>query len=128
MGAVDFNSARPRRPEWHSSVQGREISFRHIQPMEALNAASPTRLPERRRQRRQRVWLAGELHAGGRTLATCQVQNLDAAGAQVRLDGPCLLPVKFDLALPAAETQRQATILWRRGLLVGLRFAQDPAC
>lgn len=79
-----------------------------------------TRAPERRRGRRRRVWLAGELRAAGKTLATCRVQNLDSAGAQVRLDAPCLLPTALELVLPATETTRNAVILWRRGSLVGL--------
>lgn len=79
-----------------------------------------TRTPERRRQRRQRVWLSGELRAAGRTLATCRVQNLDASGAQVRLDGACLLPAELVLAMPTVSAERPVVILWRRGSLLGL--------
>lgn len=95
--------------------------------MSSLTLALPTRLPERRRRRRQKVWLRGELAAGGRTLATCRVMDLDAVGAQVRLDGRCLLPAEFDLLLPATGSRRPAGILWRQGVLVGLRFDPPPS-
>jgi len=84
-----------------------------------------TRAPERRRWRRQRVWLTGEIRTAGRTLVTCRVQNLDAAGAQVRLDAACLLPAELELAMPTVGAVRPAVILWRRGNLVGLALRGD---
>lgn len=81
-----------------------------------------TQRPERRLRRRQRVWLAGELRVGDKTLVTCRVENLDSAGAQVRLDSACLLPAELELVMPGADSSRNAVILWRRGGLVGLEL------
>jgi len=61
--------------------------------------------------------------AGG-SPAPCRIVNLDAAGAQVRLEGAKLLPTHLTLTLPlhpGAVTYR-ATLLWRRGNLIGLEL------
>lgn len=81
--------------------------------------------PERRHRRRQRVWLRAELRTGDRTLTACRVLDLGATSAQVRLDGPCLLPGTLQLVIPEVGATREAAILWRRGGLVGLTLSGD---
>jgi hypothetical protein len=79
-------------------------------------------LPERRRRRRQTCDLRAELRGAGGAVTACRLVNLDATGALVRLAGARLLPTELVLALPAeaACITYSATILWRRGDLVGL--------
>ncbi len=90
-----------------------------------MNQIEPSRvLPERRRRRRQAVSVVGELLGAGGVVTPCRLVNLDADGAQVRIEGPRLLPTHLTLTLPmhpGAVTYR-ATLLWRRGNLIGLEL------
>lgn len=77
-------------------------------------------LPERRARRRTAALNRGELRWAGRLLATCRVRDLDAAGAQVILDRPALLPDSMDLSIPSCGVRFQAGVRWRKGDRVGL--------
>jgi hypothetical protein len=91
-----------------------------------VNQIEPSRvLPERRRRRRQAVSVVGELLGAGGVVTPCRLVNLDADGAQVLLRGARLLPTRLTLKLPMQDVTvtYSATILWRRGDLVGLGLA-----
>lgn len=89
-----------------------------------MSQIEPSRkLPERRRRRRQTFDVQGELLGAGPP-TPCRVVNLDAVGAQVRLDGARLLPTHMTLTLLLRQVTviYSATLLWRRGNLIGLEL------
>ncbi len=83
-----------------------------------------TGLPmERRRRRRQFSGLAGLLVYGPCDAALdCDIVDLDAAGARIRLPlPPRIMPTDVRLLLPGSAIA-YATVAWRRGATIGLAF------
>jgi hypothetical protein len=78
---------------------------------------------ERRGVLRQRTLLAGRLAYGDPAVTlSCGIRNLSSTGAQIELEGFILLPASLRLLLPREGVAHDATIVWRRGLRMGLAF------
>jgi hypothetical protein len=103
-----------------TGIQGWETPLCHLQRVSRIEPLQT--LPERRRRRRQAFDVRAELRGAGGAVVPCRIVNLDATGAQVRLDGARLLPTDLALLLPTGPVAvtYSATILWRRGNLIGL--------
>jgi hypothetical protein len=79
---------------------------------------------ERRRCRRPFSGLAGLLVYGPcDTALDCDIVDLDAAGARIRLPlPPRIMPTDVRLLLPGSAIAYEATLAWRRGATIGLAF------
>jgi hypothetical protein len=72
---------------------------------------------------RQRVLKSGKIvFAGGSISVDCTIRNLSEAGA--RLQVPVAIPDRFTLVDAHARTRREASVVWRKGDQIGVRF--DP--
>jgi hypothetical protein len=71
------------------------------------------------------VFLDGRLHGGDRW-SPCQVVNLSAGGARLRIEGAFVPGQELVLEL-AACGRYPGVAVWARGGEVGLKFTCDPA-
>ena len=76
---------------------------------------------ERRADFRARTLVVGKILIG-ETLTDCIVRNLSVRGAQVRVPGAGDLPPSIQLLLPGENLLFDATIVWRNGDKIGVRF------
>jgi hypothetical protein len=81
---------------------------------------------ERRERRRSGSGLAGlVVHGSRNAVLDCDIIDLDAKGARVRLrPAPAILPTEFRLLLPGSAVAYEARLAWRRGATCGLAFEQ----
>jgi len=79
---------------------------------------------ERRAVSRQRTLLRGRVCFGPRHSITveCGIRNLSEHGAQVRLPPQQPLPGELTLLYVNEGLAFDASVIWRRGEVVGLRF------
>lgn len=78
---------------------------------------------EHRRSPRQRVLKSGKIiYGGGSIVVDCTIRNLSATGARLQVPTSVAIPDRFEFAEAAAGTRRPATVVWRRGALMGIRF------
>jgi hypothetical protein len=92
-----------------------------------IQTAAPYARPhERRRSQRPRTLLAARLAFGDpATTAPCGVRNLTAEGAMIELESPLLLIAPVRLVLARDGVVREAKVVWRRGVRVGLSFVNE---
>ena len=77
----------------------------------------------RRAQKRMKVMWSGTVRRGER-FAECQVLDISAGGAKIRIAGPC--PVRSEVALITDRLGAlPGKISWRRGDLAGIEFSED---
>ena len=80
-------------------------------------------MEEHRRSPRQRVLKSGKIiYGGGSIVIDCTIRNLSATGARLQVPTSVAIPDRFEFAEAAADTRRAATVMWRRGALMGIRF------
>ena len=74
---------------------------------------------------RQRVLKSGKIvFAGGSFSVDCTIRNLSETGAQLQIPTTVAIPDKFTLVDAHARTRREATVVWRKGDQISVRF--DP--
>jgi PilZ domain-containing protein len=80
-------------------------------------------MDEHRRSPRQRVLKAGKILDGGGSIAIdCTIRNLSATGARLQVPTSAAIPDRFEFVEAASGKRRAATVVWRKGELVGIRF------
>ena len=72
---------------------------------------------------RQRVLKSGKIvFAGGSISVDCTIRNLSEAGARLQIPTTVAIPDRFTLVDAHARTRREATVIWRKGDQIGVRF------
>ena len=80
----------------------------------------------KRRSPRQRVLKAGKIvYANGSIVIDCTIRNLSDTGARLQVPTSVAIPDRFEFVEAASAKRRPATVMWRRGDLMGIRF-DDP--
>ena len=75
---------------------------------------------------RHRVLKSGKIvFAGGSFSVDCTIRNLSETGGRLLVPTTVVIPDRFNLVDVQARTRRQATVVWRKGDQIGVRF--DPA-
>jgi c-di-GMP-binding flagellar brake protein YcgR len=84
---------------------------------------------EQRRAKRHSVQYTGMIYStNGKPIVRCQLRDISATGAQLALEREIDLPPKFVLALSRdGQVRRQCTIAWQLSIVVGVKFASQPA-
>ncbi len=81
----------------------------------------------KRRSPRQRVLKAGKIaYANGSIVIDCTIRNLSDTGARLQVPTSVAIPDRFECVEAASAKRRPATVMWRRGDLMGIRF-DDPS-
>jgi hypothetical protein len=87
--------------------------------------------PDRRQEVRPRALKAGRILFGNFNMSyDCQVRNLSAHGARVRLEGNVSVPNDFYLYLVGDGAIAHVEAIWRTPTEMGIRFLEpliDPA-
>jgi hypothetical protein len=79
---------------------------------------------EKRQGQRQRVLKSGRIMYGdGSIVIDCTIRNLSATGARLQVPTSVMIPDRFELTESASGTRRAATVMWRRGALMGVKFS-----
>jgi len=74
---------------------------------------------------RQRVLKSGKIvFAGGSFSVDCTIRNMSDTGARLQIPTTVAIPDRFILFDVHVDTRRQATVVWRKGDQIGVRF--DP--
>ena len=96
---------------------------------EAQSGQTPiTQATERRRERRQRVLRQAKILINGRsTIIDCNVRDLTASGARLRVDSYFAVPAEFDLAIVGTGITRRVTTRWQIGRDIGVEFVVGAA-
>jgi PilZ domain-containing protein len=72
---------------------------------------------------RQRVLKSGKIvFAGGSFSVDCTIRNMSASGARLQVPTSVAIPDRFTLVDVQARIQREATVAWRNGDVIGVRF------
>lgn len=80
-------------------------------------------MDETRRSPRQRVLKAGRIiYGGGSIVIDCTIRNLSATGARLQVPTSVAIPERFEFAETSAGKRHHATVVWRKGDLMGIRF------
>jgi hypothetical protein len=83
---------------------------------------------EARRTQREKVRLpATVLFAGGALRIDCFVTELSTLGAKLELPLVIASLETLELAIPERNLKRRARVVWRRGVLSGVKFEPDVA-
>lgn len=83
-------------------------------------------MDEKRGNPRQRVFKAGKIiYGGGSIVIDCTIRNLSASGARLQVPTSVAIPDRFEFAEAATGKRRNASVIWRKGDLMGIRF--DPS-
>ena len=81
-------------------------------------------MEEHRRSPRQRVLKSGRIiYGGGSIVVDCTIRNLSETGARLQVPTSVAIPDRFEFAEGTPGTRRAATVVWRKGALIGIRFA-----
>ena len=82
-------------------------------------------MDNKRSNARQRVLKGGKIvFAGGSFSIDCTIRNRSATGARLQVPTTVAIPDKFTLVDAQCGTQLLATVVWRRGDLMGVRFQE----
>jgi hypothetical protein len=77
----------------------------------------------KRRAARQRVLKAGKIaYANGSIVIDCTIRNLSETGARLQVPTSVAIPDRFEFVEAASGKRRPATVMWRKGDLMGIRF------
>ena len=94
-------------------------------------ASSEMGAPDRRQEPRPRALKAGRVLFGNFNMSyDCQIRNLSAHGARMRLEGNVSVPNDFYLYVVGDAVIAHAQAIWRTPTEMGVRFLEqlvDPA-
>ncbi len=80
-------------------------------------------MDEQRSNQRQRVLKAGKIaYGGGSIVVDCTIRNLSATGARLQVPTSVAIPDRFEFTEAATGKRCAATVMWRKGNLIGIRF------
>jgi hypothetical protein len=78
---------------------------------------------DKRHSPRHRVLKAGKIaYANGSIVIDCTIRNLSDTGARLQVPTSVAIPDRFEFGEAASARRRRATVMWRRGDLMGIRF------
>lgn len=90
-----------------------------------MDAQASPQMPaaERRKVPRHRALLAGVLHERNKTSTwSCMIRNLSDDGARLDIANPFWVPNEFAIEIEARNTHRLASVAWKDGTSIGVRF------
>jgi two-component system cell cycle response regulator len=91
--------------------------------LEPLPAASPLRTSDRRRDQRQRVLKRGQIIIPSLNgIIDCNVRNVSASGAALRIDATVAVPLRFELLIAGAAGKQQVQVKWQAGRDIGVEY------
>lgn len=77
----------------------------------------------KRRQQRQRTLRPGKIIFHNRTcVSDCQIRDVSATGARIRVASTSHLPNHFELVVAGAPQPHQCEVRWRSPIEMGLKF------
>ncbi|GJD54420.1 PilZ domain-containing protein [Methylobacterium dankookense] len=77
----------------------------------------------RRTSPRSNAFIFGQLHPGSEGAPVeCMVWDISSDGAMIEVPDQDAVPDRFSLTLPEDDAPRNATVIWRTGRRLGLRF------
>jgi hypothetical protein len=80
-------------------------------------------MDEQRRNQRQRVLKSGKIaYGGGSIVIDCTIRNLSDTGARLQVPTSVAIPDRFEFTEASTGKVRHATVMWRKGHLIGIRF------
>jgi diguanylate cyclase (GGDEF)-like protein len=86
-------------------------------------AADELRSTDRRREIRQRVFKRGLIHMIDSDATTnCNVRNISARGAGLRIDAAFAVPEIFDLEVTGSGEKQRVRVRWQTGVNLGVEF------
>ena len=95
------------------------------EPAIAGAAASPASAEQasadKRQTARRKVLKTGKIHFG-KSREVCTVRDMSATGASLELARQINVPDYFTLVLEMESAARKCTLVWRKGLQLGIRF------
>jgi hypothetical protein len=82
---------------------------------------------ESRAARRLKVLKTGKaVFNNGASVLSCTVRDLSETGAKLLFGEPLSnLPENFRLIFPQDNTSREARVMWRKGVSIGVQFTSD---
>ena len=84
-------------------------------------------MENKRRGPRQRVFKSGKIvFAGGSFSVDCVIRNQSQSGARLQIPTSVAIPDRFILVDGHAGARHEASVVWRKGDLIGVRFADKP--
>ena len=79
---------------------------------------------EHRASRRQRVLKSGKIvYGNGSIVVDCTIRNISETGAQLKVPTTVAIPDQFEFRETTTGKGRAVTVVWRKGDLIGIRFA-----
>lgn len=82
----------------------------------------------KRRDARRRVLKAGVIAYSGRQVTLkCTIRDFCDSGARLLVEGSIAAPDTFELLCDLDGMTVDCTIVWRRGMEIGVRFSAAPA-
>jgi hypothetical protein len=82
-------------------------------------------MDEHRRNQRQRVLKSGKIaYGGGSIVIDCTIRNLSETGARLQVPTSVAIPDRFEFTETATGKRHTATVMWRKGDLMGVRFEE----
>jgi hypothetical protein len=115
----------PRAEDFSSG----EACFRHFPAMDEAPEfmfAAPAADDPRRSERRMRTLLTGKLVFGEHGLtADCTIRNLSSGGAKLQTSLAATLPREVWLIVVRKDCAYRASVAWRVGEEVGVRFEHE---
>ncbi|MGV7033177.1 PilZ domain-containing protein [Methylobacterium symbioticum] len=77
----------------------------------------------RRTSPRSNAFIFGHLHPETDDAAIeCMIWDISPEGAMIEVPDQNAVPDRFGLTVPGEDTARTATVMWRAGRRLGLRF------
>ena len=78
---------------------------------------------DKRGKSRQRTLKGGKIVFGGGAFSVdCTIRNLSDTGARLQVPTTVAIPDTFTLVEGQGGKSRQATVVWRKGDVLGVRF------
>jgi hypothetical protein len=82
-------------------------------------------MDEKRRSQRQRVLKSGKIaYGGGSIVVDCTIRNLSDSGARLQVPTSVAIPDRFEFTETATGKRCTATVMWRKGDMIGIRFEE----
>jgi hypothetical protein len=83
--------------------------------------------PERRSGRRRKVLKTARITVdGGRTFKFCCLREISEYGAKLQIAYGQVVPNVFDLVVELDGMRATCEVMWRHGLVIGVRFYSKP--
>ncbi len=81
-------------------------------------------MDEHRSSRRQRVLKSGKIiYVNGSIVIDCTIRNISETGAQLKVPTTVAIPDQFEFRETMGGQRRTATVMWRKGDMIDIRFA-----